>query len=125
MNKQQIIQALQDNGFPHVYERKGGYLRVQKSVAIRAHIILNNDQLIVKTTYPMIGNLAQIIATIALFIIFIFINHQGFLNDYEIQPFIPAVVLGQLFSYVYFLPRLNTFKKELEHILNTNSTTID
>ena len=122
MNKQQIIQVLQDNGFPHVYERKGGYLRVQKSDAIRAHIILNNDQLIVKTTFPMIGNLAQIIATIALFIIFI--NHQVFLNDYEINPFLPAIVLGQLFSYV-FLPRLNTFKKELEHLLNTNSTTID
>lgn len=94
MNKQQIIQVLQDNGFTHVYERKGGYLRVQKSDAIRAHIISNNDQLIVKTTFPMIGNLAQIITTIALFIIFIFINHQGFLHDYEIQPFLPAIVLG-------------------------------
>jgi hypothetical protein len=98
-------------GFKNVYAHRTGYLIVKESDTVKVQINISpRGAASVHSKFPQIGSSVQVISTL----LFIIVGFSGFLP----YPLISAVLLGQLLSVLWFQPKINTLKKEVENLLS-------
>ena len=111
LNKSDILAALKKSELKRFYEHQNGKIIVQESDAIQVNIQLVDGRPVVKPKFPQIGNVPQVIATIVLFVLMNFVLTGGWMG------LITAILLGQVFSFLWFMPKINKLKGKVEAAL--------
>ncbi|MBL4648422.1 MAG: hypothetical protein JKY03_01735 [Aureispira sp.] len=83
---------------------------VKDSDAVKVQININSrGTASVHKKFPQIGSSVQVVSTFLFLII-------GFMRVLP-YPIISAVILGQIISVLWFLPKVNNLKKEVENVI--------
>ena len=101
--------ALSRGGFKKFFELNNGRIVVKESDVIQVNIDLVNGIPVVKTKFPTIGNVPQIAVTL----LFIF---PLYLFGFPLAWLI-AIAAGQLFSYIWYMPKIKQLKTKVEAVL--------
>ncbi|MGH1335218.1 MAG: hypothetical protein ACRBFS_03755 [Aureispira sp.] len=107
-----IKATLAQAGFKDVYANKNGALIVKgtNGDAVKVQIELHSTGINeVQGKFPQIGNGVQVICTLIILVI-------GF-SGYLPWPFISAIVIGQLISFIWFQPKIKQLKGAVESVL--------
>lgn len=107
-----IKKGLQQAGITSFYEHKNGSIIVEESDAVQLEIRYENDEVIIKSKFPQIGNTVQIIVSAILLAVFLFIVALPFPFQWVV-----AILGGQVFSYAFFTPRTKKLKERIENYL--------
>jgi hypothetical protein len=103
--------TLAEAGFKNVYAHQTGYLIVKDSDTVKVQININSrGTASVHKKFPQIGSSVQVISTF----LFIIVGFTGVLP----YPLISAVILGQIISFLWFQPKVNNLKKEVENVIS-------
>jgi hypothetical protein len=103
--------TLAESGFKNVSVHKSGYLIVKDSDAVKVQININSRGTVrVDKKFPQIGSSVQVVSTL----LFLIIGFMGVLP----YPIVSAVILGQLISVFWFLPKVNNLLKEVENVIS-------
>ncbi|WMX13873.1 MULTISPECIES: hypothetical protein [unclassified Aureispira] len=106
--KESLIKA----GITNMYAHQKGYVIVKGTYGDSVKVQINLDAhgtATVQKKFPQIGSGPQVLATI----FFLIIGFSGFLPF----PFISAIILGQLVSFLWFYPKIQLLKKTVESII--------
>ena len=105
LDLEDLKKCLKEGGILRFFEKKNGSIVVQESDAVQISIRLKENQPVLSPNFPQIGNGVQVLVTIILFFMALFLDLPF--------SFLLAILLGQVISFLWFYPKIKLLKSKV------------